>query len=112
MVCTEIIDIESGDKIVSEINLPNIADPQKLIASITYFRRGTLQTLLSLQAVDDDGNEAAKQVQKETQAREKKIITPERFAKALVAIDKGEATKDDLLKFELTELQKKMLDEK
>lgn len=112
MVCTQIIDIETCEIITSEIALPNILDPQKLIASITYFRRGTLQTLLSLQAVDDDGNEAAKQVQKETQVREKKVITPERFAKALIAIDNGEATKDDLLKFELTADQKKILDEK
>lgn len=109
MVCTQIIDIETSEIITSEIALPNILDPQKLIASITYYRRGTLQTLLSLQAIDDDGNEAAKQIQKETQAREKKVISPERFAKALVAIENGEAKKDDLFKFALTEEQTTVL---
>jgi len=109
LVCTQIIDIESGEMITSEIALPNILDPQKLIASITYFRRGSLQSLLSMQAIDDDGNEASKQVQKETQAREKKVISPERFLKALEAIENGEAKKDDLFKFALTESQAKVL---
>jgi hypothetical protein len=59
-VYTQIIDIESGDMVESSLPLPSITDPQKIIASITYFRRGTLQSLLSLQAIDDDGNEAAK----------------------------------------------------
>lgn len=109
MVCTQIIDIETGDMITSEISLPNILDPQKLIASITYFRRGSLQTLLSMQAIDDDGNEAAKQIQKETQQREKKVISAERFENALIAIEKGEAKKEDLSKFALTKEQQTAL---
>ncbi|MFN9897354.1 MAG: ERF family protein, partial [bacterium] len=64
-VCTQIIDIATGDKVESVLQLPEIADPQKLIASITYYRRGSLQSLLSLQAVDDDGNTAREGV-KET----------------------------------------------
>lgn len=106
-VCTQIIDIESGEMITSEIALPNILDPQKLIASITYFRRGTLQTLLSLQAIDDDGNEAAKQIQKET--REKKVLTDARFENALIEISKGNAQVKDLYKFDLTDAQKTAL---
>lgn len=107
LVCTQIIDIESGEMITSEIALPNILDPQKLIASITYFRRGTLQTLLSLQAIDDDGNEASKQVQKET--REKKVLTDARFENALIEISKGNANVQDLHKFDLTPAQKTAL---
>ena len=42
----------------SYINLPDISDPQKLGSAITYFRRYTLQSLLALQAEDDDGNKA------------------------------------------------------
>lgn len=107
LVCTQIIDIESGEMITSEIALPNIQDPQKLIASITYFRRGTLQSLLSLQAIDDDGNEASKQVQKET--REKKVLTDARFENALIEISKGNANIEDLYKFDLTPAQKTAL---
>jgi hypothetical protein len=35
--------------------LPNLQDPQ-LGSAITYYRRYTLQSLLGLQAEDDDGN--------------------------------------------------------
>lgn len=59
-VVTEIIDPESGEKVSSEIELPNLQDPQKLGSAITYFRRYTLQSLLGLQAEDDDGNKASK----------------------------------------------------
>ena len=59
-VKTQIFDTESGEKVSSEMHLPNIQDPQKLGSAITYYRRYTLQSLLGLQAEDDDGNKAAK----------------------------------------------------
>lgn len=64
-VSTIIVDIETGDKVTSEMQLPNIQDPQKLGSAITYYRRYTLQSLLGLQAEDDDGNSATKQTQEE-----------------------------------------------
>jgi hypothetical protein len=84
LVETQIIDCESGDMVTSSLILPEISDPQKRIAAVTYFRRATLQSLLSLQAVDDDGNEARKGINKE------------RFQKALSAIARGEASINDL----------------
>ena len=57
---TIIIDVESGDKVVSEIELTNITDPQKRGSEITYYRRYTAQSLLGLQAEDDDANNASK----------------------------------------------------
>lgn len=45
----------------SEVLLPELQDPQKLGSAITYLRRYSLQTLLGLQAEDDDGNLASKQ---------------------------------------------------
>jgi hypothetical protein len=71
--------------------LPEISDPQKKIASVSYFRRASLQSLLSLQAVDDDGNEARKGA-----VENKPLINNERFQKALSAIAKGEASINDL----------------
>tara|TARA_R110000737_G_scaffold27402_1_gene46101 strand:- start:188 stop:685 length:498 start_codon:yes stop_codon:yes gene_type:complete len=59
-VFSEIIDIESGESVTSSIPLPEINDPQKLGSAITYFRRYTLQSLLGLQAEDDDANAASK----------------------------------------------------
>lgn len=103
-VCTRIIDIESGEYVESSLLLPVVNDPQKQIAGVTYFRRATLQSLLSLQAIDDDGNEIAKTVK-----NTKPTITTERFEKALQAIQEGKAKIADLDKFELTEVQQSAL---
>jgi hypothetical protein len=54
-----IYEVESGNFVSSEIELPNLTDPQKLGSAITYYRRYTLQSLLGLQAEDDDGNKAS-----------------------------------------------------
>ena len=54
-----IYEVESGNSVSSEIELPNLTDPQKLGSAITYYRRYTLQSLLGLQAEDDDGNKAS-----------------------------------------------------
>ena len=53
-----IYNVDGDGQIESGINLPMIQDPQKLGSAITYFRRYTLQSLLALQAEDDDGNKA------------------------------------------------------
>ncbi len=59
-VSTIIVDIETGDKVVSEISLLGLKDAQKTGSEITYYRRYTAQSLLGLQAEDDDGNKASK----------------------------------------------------
>lgn len=47
--------IDNGNIIAeSSIILPDITDPQKVGSAITYYRRYSLQSLLSLQAIDDD----------------------------------------------------------
>lgn len=61
-VFTIITDIESSDCIESYIDLPNNLNPQQLGSAVTYFRRYTLQSLMSLQAVDDDGQHASQPV--------------------------------------------------
>lgn len=80
-VVTQIIDIDNGETIESYLDLPNIVDPQKMIAAVTYYRRASLQSLLSLQAIDDDGN-TAKDGAKPT-------LTNERFQNAIKAINEG-----------------------
>lgn len=61
-VSTIIIDVETGEIVNSELPLPQLNDPQKLGSAITYFRRYTLQSLLGLQAEDDDANKASRRV--------------------------------------------------
>lgn len=91
-VVTIIQDIEienktsSGNFVSSEITLPNIQDPQKLGSAITYFRRYTLQSLLGLQAEDDDGNSSTKQVKEER----KEALTIEKFDKAKATFTKAQ----------------------
>jgi len=60
LVCSQIIDIETGDKVESAMKMAELSDPQKMGSMITYYRRYTLQSLLGLQAEDDDANAASK----------------------------------------------------
>ena len=60
LVYSQIIDIETGDKVESGMLMSTLSDPQKMGSMITYYRRYTLQSLLGLQAEDDDANAASK----------------------------------------------------
>ena len=64
-VFSEIIDIESGESVVSSIQLPQIEDPQRIGSCVSYYRRYTLQSLISLQSEDDDANSASQAVKKQ-----------------------------------------------
>lgn len=95
-VYSEIYHIESGDVFQSYIELPNLNDPQKLGSAITYYRRYTLQSLLSLQSEDDDANKASKQL---PELKDKSDI----FNKVVSALQEGKATIEQVkTKFYLT----------
>jgi hypothetical protein len=108
LVTTVIVDIDNGDRIESEMRLPEIQDPQKIGSAVTYYRRYTLQSLLSLQAEDDDANSASATVK-----NTKPTITQERFENGLTQIAEGkltpEAFKQALSGYQLTDLQTKAL---
>ena len=53
-----IFDLDGGF-VESSLKLPTDLDAQKIGSAITYYRRYTLQSLLGLQAEDDDGNVAS-----------------------------------------------------
>jgi hypothetical protein len=91
ILLTQIIDIDSGQKVESWLTLPLIQDPQKMISATTYYRRATLQALLSLQAVDDDGQSVTATVKAPNPS-----LSDEQFKKALDAIAKGKYTLDQL----------------
>jgi|694.fasta_scaffold85773_5 hypothetical protein len=105
-VCTQIIDIDSGTMIESCMELPTNLTPQQMGSAITYFRRYTLQSSMSLQSVDDDAHmaeQAVKQPVKET-------LSADRFAGALTKIAAGEYTVEQLKsKFNLTKEQEAQL---
>jgi hypothetical protein len=89
-VYTIIADVDSEDTLESFMTLPAITDAQKLGGAITYFRRYTLVSLLSLQAVDDDGHEATRA------PKAKPTLDAEKFSKALKAIEEGRYSVDEL----------------
>ena len=60
-----IIDLDGGS-VESSLTLPTDLDAQKIGSAITYYRRYTLQSLLGLQAEDDDGNGAIPSKKKST----------------------------------------------
>ena len=104
ILLTQIIDIDSGQKVESWLTLPQIQDPQKMISATTYYRRATLQAILALQAVDDDGT-VATNAKKELPA-----IADDRFISALEAIKKGKYTVEALKStYKLTEEQEAQL---
>lgn len=83
----------NGFSIESGIVLPELNDPQKLGSAITYYRRYTLQSLLALQAEDDDANLAsnkvvAKNAPTEDEQKWLNINTPE-FTKAIEYLKGG-----------------------
>jgi len=58
-VGTRIVDVDSGDSVEAFLPLPDLPDPQKIGSCITYYRRYTLQSLLGIEAEDDDANIAS-----------------------------------------------------
>jgi hypothetical protein len=100
-----IFDSETSTMLIdSSIDLPNISDPQKLGSAITYFRRYTLKSLLSISEVDDDGNLASRPVNKPTP---KSPINPELFSQGIQKADGNPSMFKKLIeKFDLTIEQK------
>jgi hypothetical protein len=107
-VCTQIVDVDSGAMLESCMDLPQGVNPQNMGSAITYYRRYTLQSALSLQAVDDDGEKASKDEQPKEIVKE--TLSTERFNNALIKIKAKEFTVEELKsKFHLTKEQEAQL---
>lgn len=66
MLLTQIYDAESGKCLdYHPTPLPECVDAQKYGSAITYFRRYALQSLLALEAEDDDGESSKNAITKE-----------------------------------------------
>ena len=77
-VFTQVIDTETFEMVESSIDLSPNLTAQALGSQITYYRRYTLQSLMSLQADDDDGQKASA-----PQAITKPICSTALFEKAV-----------------------------
>ena len=61
-VFTVITNVDDATFVESGIDLPNGISPQQMGSAITYYRRYTLSSLMTLQAIDDDGQHASQPV--------------------------------------------------
>lgn len=94
--------IESKMALLKDVSLKGMNEFQVYGSQLTYFRRYALSSILGI-VTDKDTDAGGEQVKKV------KTITDERFNKAIDAIGKGLAKKEDLLQFELTESQKQIV---
>jgi len=69
--------VDPKDTVEFVCPLPEMSDPQKYGSAITYFRRYSLQSLLALEAEDDDGNFASKPSMKEKAKAEVELAEEE-----------------------------------
>ena len=100
-VITKIIDIDGGVipiQIVSSMELIENNNPQQMGSQISYFRRYTLQSLLGLQAVDDDAQSVSNAPNTKSN-----ILSPKKFNDALEALKTNKIDKEYLVgNFDLT----------
>lgn len=97
-VTTVIVHAESGERVESSMKLSSLTDPQKQGSEVTYYRRYTLQSLLAMQADDDDGNAASKAATAPPKQLPTLTDKSPNFDRIAPAIAAGKATWEDLQK--------------
>ena len=106
-VVTQIIDIDTEQMIESAIPLTDENDPQKKLGSqISYFRRYTLSSILSIQSEDDDANSAKPKPQP---IKPKLEMGTEAFEKVAAYMAKDGKITEVQKKYTLTETIKQIL---
>lgn len=93
---TTLHDTESGTEITSFMRYVGNDNAQKTLACNTYFRRGSLVSLLGLEDEDNDGNDAVKQPPVRENKAPETTLKREGEQKPFIEnpIDKIKATKD------------------
>ena len=97
-VVTIISDLE-GNHLSSKLKLPVIDNPQKIGSAITYYRRYTLQSLLAIQAQDDDGEGSLPNPTKKLQ------VGTQTFHATKTKLEKEETTMDIVKKHFIVDKQ-------
>lgn len=96
-----VTDVETGEALTSSIKLPDNLQPQQLGGAITYFRRYTLVTLLSLETEEDnDGNNTTPPAptEKWLNLNDKSGAITKEYANVLDAISTGKISSLDQIK--------------
>jgi len=83
---TMLIEAETGVIIEDITPITENSDPQKMGSAVTYFRRYSLQSLLSLQAEDDDANKASGKKDNTTDEEKEKLKVEKTLGKAYKSI--------------------------
>jgi len=109
-VHTQIIDIETFEMVESAIDLSPNLTAQALGSQVTYYRRYTLQSLMSLQADDDDGQKASTP---QPIAKEVLQIGSSNFIRCVDALKEGKGTIEQIkAKYNVSNEIEKLLIEK
>lgn len=87
-ITTILRSVDDGSEIKGCMDLPALTDCQKMGGAITYYRRYSLQSLLGLEAEDDDGNTAS-EPWTNMQARSPAAQPPSATAKSKTCPDCG-----------------------
>ena len=74
-VVSKVIDLETEKEFLSELELPNLTDAQKIGSAITYYRRYTLKSMFNIQEIEDDANIASDNNKKPASDSEKRELT-------------------------------------
>ncbi len=111
-VFSQIYHVETGEMVESSMEKPQLPDPQKMGSAITYYRRYTLQSLLALQAEDDDANKASGKVKK-PKAPEKPVLLEgsDNFNKCVIALNGGFTMVDLEKKYSITDSVREKLND-
>lgn len=108
-VFTQIIDIETFEMVESAIELSANLTAQALGSQVTYYRRYTLQSLMSLQADDDDGQRASTP----QPIKEVLQVGSSNFIRCLDALKEGKGTIEQIkAKYNVSSEVEKVLIEK
>lgn len=108
-VFTQIIDIDTFEMVESAIELSANLTAQALGSQVTYYRRYTLQSLMSLQADDDDGQRASTP----QPIKEVLQVGSSNFIRCLDALKEGKGTIEQIkAKYNVSSEVEKVLIEK
>ena len=101
-VYTIITDFESGESVESSLRIPEGINAQQVGACITYYRRFSLSSLLSLEMEDDDANSVV---------NKKAKLSDMTLNKMLQAIESGQKKQVEqaLDKYEISDTQWKVI---
>ena len=109
-VYTQIIDIDTFEMVESVIDLSPNLTAQALGSQITYYRRYTLQSLMSLQSDDDDGQKASTP---QPIVKEVLQVGSSNFIRCVTALQEGKGTLEQIkAKYTVSEEVEKLLIEK